>query len=52
MFYTVKYLRKIVVESYILSHAKGMRPSTTLSLRIDGNLIEEHAQGDGQFDAL
>jgi hypothetical protein len=26
--------------------------STTLSLRIDGNLIEEHAQGDGQFDAL
>jgi D-citramalate synthase len=23
-----------------------MRPSTTLSLRIDGNLIEEHAQTD------
>ncbi|MBU2061680.1 MAG: 2-isopropylmalate synthase [Bacteroidetes bacterium] len=43
---------KIVVESYILSHAKGMRPSTTLSLRIDGQLIEEHAQGDGQFDAF
>ena len=43
---------KIVVESYILSHAKGMRPSTTLSLRIDGELIEEHAQGDGQFDAF
>ena len=43
---------KIVVESYILSHAKGMRPSTTLSLRIDGKLIEEHAQGDGQFDAF
>ncbi|MDG2433001.1 alpha-isopropylmalate synthase regulatory domain-containing protein [Flavobacterium sp.] len=43
---------KIVVESYILSHAKGMRPSTTLSLKIDGELIEEHAQGDGQFDAF
>lgn len=40
------------MESYILSHAKGMRPSTTLSLRIDGELIEEHAQGDGQFDAF
>lgn len=43
---------KIVVESYILSHAKGMRPSSTLSLRIDGEIIEEHAQGDGQFDAF
>ena len=43
---------KIVVESYILSHAKGMRPSTTLSLKIDGEVIEEHAQGDGQFDAF
>ena len=46
------YLEKIVVESYILSHAKGMRPSTTLSLKIDGEVIEEHAQGDGQFDAF
>jgi D-citramalate synthase len=46
------YLEKIVVESYILSHAKGMRPSTTLSLKIDGEIIEEHAQGDGQFDAF
>lgn len=43
---------KIVVESYILSHAKGMRPSTTLSLKMDGKIIEEHAQGDGQFDAF
>lgn len=43
---------KIVVESYILSHAKGMRPSTTLSLKMDGEIIEEHAQGDGQFDAF
>mgnify|MGYP003600729432 FL=1 len=46
------YQEKIIVESYILSHAKGMRPSTTLSLKIDGEIIEEHAQGDGQFDAF
>ena len=46
------YQEKIVVESYILSHAKGMRPSTTLCLKIDGEVIEEHAQGDGQFDAF
>ena len=46
------YEEKIVVESYILAHAKGMRPSTTLCLKIDGEIIEEHAQGDGQFDAF
>ncbi|GIZ09067.1 alpha-isopropylmalate synthase regulatory domain-containing protein [Flavobacterium sp. UMI-01] len=46
------YEEKITVESYLLSHAKGMRPSTTLCLKIDGQIIEEHAQGDGQFDAF
>ncbi|WPR71934.1 alpha-isopropylmalate synthase regulatory domain-containing protein [Flavobacterium sp. NG2] len=46
------YEEKITVESYLLSHAKGMRPSTTLCLKIDGEIIEEHAQGDGQFDAF
>ena len=29
-----------------------MRPSTTLCLKIDGEIIEENAQGDGQFDAF
>ena len=46
------YEEKITVDSYVLSHAKGMRPSTTLCLKIDGEIIEEHAQGDGQFDAF
>lgn len=46
------YEEKIIVESYLLSHAKGMRPSTTICLKIDGEIIEEHAQGDGQFDAF
>ncbi len=46
------YEEKISVESYLLSHAKGMRPSTTICLKIDGEIIEEHAQGDGQFDAF
>jgi D-citramalate synthase len=46
------YQEKIIVESYVLSHAKGLRPSTTLCLKIDGEIIEEHAQGDGQFDAF
>ncbi len=43
---------RIVVESYVLTHAKGLRPSTTVSVRIDGESIQENAQGDGQFDAF
>nr|WP_315150425.1 alpha-isopropylmalate synthase regulatory domain-containing protein [uncultured Flavobacterium sp.] len=46
------YEDKIVIESYVLVHSKGMRPSTTLCLKIDGEVIEENAQGDGQFDAF
>ena len=46
------YEERITVESYVLVHAKGMRPSTTLCLKIDGETIEENAQGDGQFDAF
>ena len=42
----------IVVESYVLTHAKGLRPTTTVSVRIDGKTIQENAQGDGQFDAF
>ncbi len=43
---------KVVIESYVLTHSKGLRPSTTISIRFDGELFEEHAQGDGQFDAF
>ncbi len=43
---------RIVIESYVLTHCKGLRPSTTVSVRIDGKSIEENAQGDGQFDAF
>jgi len=43
---------KIIVESYVLTHASGLRPSTTVSLRINGESIEANAQGDGQFDAF
>jgi D-citramalate synthase len=46
------YEDKIIIESYVLVHSKGMRPSTTLCLKIDGEIIEENAQGDGQFDAF
>jgi D-citramalate synthase len=46
------YEEKVRVESYVLTHAKGLRPSATIAVYIDGKIIEEHAQGDGQFDAF
>jgi len=44
--------RKVSVENYVLGHAKGLKPSTTLMLKVEGVLYEAHAQGDGQFDAF
>lgn len=46
------YEEKVKVDSYVLTHAKGLRPSATISVCIDGKTVEEHAQGDGQFDAF
>ena len=46
------YEHRVVVENYVLTHSKGMMPSTTLLLRVDGKSYESHAQGDGQFDAF
>ena len=47
-----KFQQKVFVRSFVLTHSKGLKPSTTVSVEIDGDLIEEHAQGDGQFDAF
>ncbi|MEI6864628.1 alpha-isopropylmalate synthase regulatory domain-containing protein [Flavicella sp.] len=46
------YVENVVVESYVLTHAKGLKPSTTVSLRINGELFEATSSGDGQFDAF
>ena len=46
------YEEKVKVDSYVLTHSKGLRPSTTVSLTIEGEIFEENAQGDGQFDAF
>jgi D-citramalate synthase len=43
---------KVIIKSYLLSHAKGLQPSATVAIEIEGKLFEEHAQGDGQFDAF
>ena len=44
--------QKVFVKSYVLTHSKGLKPSTTLSIEIEGRNYEESAQGDGQFDAF
>ncbi len=46
------YEQKVIVESYVLMHSMGLRPSATISVTIDGEKFEENAQGDGQFDAF
>jgi D-citramalate synthase len=45
-------LDKVIIESYVLTHSKGLRPSSTISVRIETDLYEANAQGDGQFDAF
>lgn len=46
------YQQRVFVKSYVLTHSKGLMPSTTLSIEIDGKAYEENSQGDGQFDAF
>ncbi|UKM64007.1 2-isopropylmalate synthase [Flavobacteriaceae bacterium GSB9] len=46
------YEEKVKVNTYVLNHAKGLKPSTTVSLTIENNTFEEISQGDGQFDAF
>ncbi len=46
------YQQKVFVKSYVLTHAKGLQPSTTLSVEINEKIYEENASGDGQYDAF
>lgn len=43
---------RVQVLNYVLTHSKDLRPSVTLKISIDGDVFEEHAQGDGQYDAF
>ena len=40
------------VDLYVLTHAKTLRPSASLSLIINDELYQESCSGDGQFDAF
>jgi len=43
---------KVNIVNYVLTHSKELRPSVTLQINIDGEFFQEHAQGDGQYDAF
>ncbi|MBC9914938.1 2-isopropylmalate synthase [Chitinophaga varians] len=43
---------KVKIENYVLTHSKNLHPSVTLRISVEGELFEEHAQGDGQYDAF
>ena len=44
--------QKVKIENYVLTHSKELRPSITLQINIEGDVFEEHEQGDGQYDAF
>ncbi len=43
---------QVKIENYVLTHSKDLNPSVTLKVSVNGELFEEHAQGDGQYDAF
>lgn len=43
---------KVQIDNYVLTHSKDLRPSVTLKISINNEIFEEHAQGDGQYDAF
>ncbi|MCB0639115.1 MAG: 2-isopropylmalate synthase [Lewinella sp.] len=44
--------QRIKIKNYNLSVAAGLRSVATLSISIDGDIYEETASGDGQYDAF
>ena len=43
---------KLVLENYVLSMSKDLRPTATIRVRFEDKTVEESAQGDGQYDAF
>lgn len=43
---------KVRIENYVLTHSKNLNPSVTLRICVNGEMFEEHSQGDGQYDAF
>jgi (R)-citramalate synthase len=50
--HTTTVTARVEVLNYVLTHSKDLKPSATLRVRIDDEMFEENAQGDGQYDAF
>jgi (R)-citramalate synthase len=46
------YEETVHIENYVLTNSRDLRPSATIQIKIKGEIFEEHAQGDGQYDAF
>ena len=44
--------KKVEIKNYVLTHSKDLKPSVTINICLEGETFEEHAQGDGQYDAF
>lgn len=44
--------QKIKLKNYFTSHGLGLKPVTNVKVEIEGKEYEEHAAGDGQYDAF
>ncbi|MGN6343521.1 MAG: alpha-isopropylmalate synthase regulatory domain-containing protein [Ginsengibacter sp.] len=49
---SVAVQQKVRIEDYVLTHSKDLNPSVTLKISVEGESIEAHSQGDGQYDAF
>lgn len=45
-------VKKVELVNYVLTHSKNLKPSATLQIKIECEIFEENAQGDGQYDAF
>lgn len=43
---------KVTIQHYVLTHSRNLHPSATIQVVLNGEVFEEHAQGDGQYDAF
>ncbi len=43
---------KVILKSYFVTSAQGLKPVATIRIEINGNEYEETSSGDGQYDAF
>ncbi len=44
--------KKVNIKSYALTHAKGLKASTSIAIEISGKVFEASSSGEGQYDAF